>query len=137
MGSIVAILLVGLLLVAVAAPALLAFLRQDLGWRTGGFYAALIMALLACYLGFGLGPMPTGASLIRPNAAPPTADRCEQAVSTAERARIILDRRNPTRLVVQRALWEQIPEDVRTALVECAESLRPPGTEGSMEVVNR
>jgi hypothetical protein len=137
MSAILAIVLISALILAVAAPALLAFLRQDLGWRTGGFYGALVMALLAWHVGFAVGPMPTGASLIRPGAAAPSGDRCEQALSTAERARIILDRSNPARLVVAEGLWSQIPEGVRTALVQCAESLRRDGAGGALEVVQR
>lgn len=137
MSGIVAVLLVSLLFVAVAVPALLAFLRQDFGWRTGGFYGALLMALLAWHVGFAVGPMPTGASLVRPTAAPPSGDRCEQILSTAERGRIILDRSNPSRLVVAETLWGQVPEAVRTAIVECAETVRPEGAGGTVEVVQR
>jgi hypothetical protein len=138
-SPILAILLISALVLAVAAPALLAFLRQDVGWRTGTFYGVAVMALLAWHVGFALGPMPTGASLVRPGTpgAAPSGDRCEQALSTAERARIILDRSNPSRLVVSQSLWAQVPEGVRTALVDCAASLRPEGAGGSVEVVNR
>jgi hypothetical protein len=138
-SPVLAILLIAALILAVAAPALLAFLRQDVGWRTGTFYGVLVMALLAWHVGFAVGPMPTGASLMRAGRSPvaPSADGCEQVLSTAERGRIILDRSNPSRLVVSESLWAQIPESVRTALVDCAASLRPEGASGPVEVVNR
>ena len=137
MPSLLAILRVSALFVAVAAPALLAFVRRDFGWRTGGFYGALAMALLAWHVGFGLGPMPSGASLVRPTAAPPSGDRCEEILRTAERGRIILDRSNPSRLVVSETLWAQVPEAVRTAIVDCAQTVRPAGADGAVEVVQR
>lgn len=137
MPSVLAILLIGTLFLAVAAPALLAFLRQDVGWRTGAFYGALALALLAWNVGFAVGPVPSGASLIRPGAAAPSSDRCEQVLATAERGRVILDRSNPSRLVVSEGLWAQLPEVVRTALVQCTQTLRGDGGDGAVEVVQR
>ena len=130
--------LILLLFVAVGAPAVIAFLRRDLGWRTTGFYAALTLGLVGWHVGFSVGPMPTAATLARAPGGAPEGSGCEQALETAQRGRIILDRSNPRRLVVARELWDQLPEDIRAALTECASSVRPPELRDEpMEVVNR
>jgi hypothetical protein len=138
MSTILALLLVSLLALAVAAPALLAFLRGEVGWRTGSFYGALGAILLAWHVGFAVGPMPDAKALAGPTADAPSGDRCEQALVAAERGRIILDRSDPDRLVVDPTLWEQIPADMRTALTQCADTVRPVGgRDEEIEVVNR
>jgi hypothetical protein len=138
MPTFLAVLLASLLSLAIAAPALVAFLRGEIGWRTGSFYGILAAALLAWHVGFAVGPMPDARALAQPTADTPSPQRCEQVLAVAERAGIILDRSNPSRLVVDPALWAQIPEEARTGLAECAESLRPSDGSGEeFEVVNR
>jgi len=138
MGAAMSSALILLLFLLIAAPALFALLRQDFGWRTGGFYGLVVMALLAWHVGFDVGPMPSRASLSKGPATVITGDRCEQALEAAQRGRIILDRSNPRRLVVDQAVWPQLPEEVRTALTECANSLRPVDQrETPVEVVTR
>ena len=129
--------LVLLLFAVLAAPALLAFLRREVGWRTGGFYGAALLLLLGWHVGFALGPMPTRAALSPRAAAAPGATQCEQALDTAQRGGIVRDRSDPSRLVVDEDLWGRIPENVRTALAACADSLRPvDGRDEPLEVVN-
>lgn len=125
MGAAMATLLILGLFLLIAAPALWAMLRRDVPSWVGAFYGVGAVALLAWHVGFGLGPMPDAASLARAPAGVPDGTRCEQALATAERGRIVLDRSNPDRLVVDDALWEQIPEELRAALTGCADSLRP------------
>jgi len=138
MPTILAISLTALLVLVVAAPALLGYLRGDLGWRTGAFYCALSAALLAYYVGFSVGPMPDRAAIAGPIDAAPSGDRCEQALDAAQRGGIVIDRSNPNRLVVNQSLWDQIPADMRTVLTQCAESLRPEGSSAApLQVVNR
>jgi hypothetical protein len=138
MPTILAIFLTGLLALAIAAPALLAFLRGEVGWRTGGFYGALGAALLAWHVGFAVGPIPDAAALAQPVNGAPSGNQCEQALTAAERGRIVIDRSNPDRLVVDQRLWAQIPAEMRTALTQCADSLRPQvERDHAIEVVNR
>jgi hypothetical protein len=138
MPTVLAVLLVSLVALAIAAPALVAFLRGEIGWRTGSFYGILAAALLSWHVGFAVGPMPDAAALARPTAGAPSPEGCEQVLVVAERGRIVLDRSNPSRLVVDPALWAQIPAEVRNAITECAASLRPGGGSGeAVEVVNR
>ena len=138
MPTILAILLTALLALAVAAPALLAFLRGELGWRTGTFYGALSALLLAYYVGFSIGPFPDRKAIAGPSGGAPSSDRCDQAMEAAQRGGIVLDRSNPNRLVVNQNLWGQIPAEMQTALTQCAETLRPEGSgTAPLEVVNR
>ncbi|HEY0014615.1 MAG TPA: hypothetical protein VGB79_17365 [Allosphingosinicella sp.] len=132
--------LILLLFLAIAAPALVAFVRRDLGWKTGGFYGAVAAGLLAWHVGFSIGEMPDAAALAKARAGGPAlqGSRCEQVLSTAEQGRLVLDRRNPNRLVVAAALWTQLPEEVRTAITQCADTIRPADQrERPVEIVTR
>ena len=117
-------LILGLFLL-LAAPAIVGFFRRDLGWKTGAFYVAVLAGLLAWHVGFKIGAMPDPRTLAKAPVGIVDSSRCEQVLSTAERGRLVLDRRNPNRLVVAAASWQQIPEEVRTAITECASSVRP------------
>lgn len=64
-----------------------------------------------------------------------TNQQCAEAIRIAEESRIILDRSQPSRLVVQEALWKQLPELARNALTHCVEELRSDGrAEGALVV---
>ncbi|HEX8191436.1 MAG TPA: hypothetical protein VF552_00910 [Allosphingosinicella sp.] len=132
--------LILLLFLLLAAPALVAFFRRDLGWKTGGFYGAVAAALLAWHVGFGMNEIPDAAALAKARASGPAVQgsRCEQVLATAEQGRVVLERRDPNRLVVSGALWTQLPEEVRTALTQCADTIRPADQrERPVEVVTR
>jgi len=138
MGALMPSAIVLLLFVLLAAPALVAFLRRDLGWKTGGFYGAVAIGLLAWHVGFSVGPMPDVKTVARASGGAADASQCEQALATAQRGGIVVDRSNPNRLVVRAALWQQLPEDVRAGLTECANSVRPADRrEQAVEIVNR
>ena len=51
---------------------------------------------------------------------------CGEVIRLSERGRLILDRSNPRRLVINPGLWSQLPEEGRQALVRCVELMRPP-----------
>jgi hypothetical protein len=119
--------LVLFLFLLLAAPAAVAFVRRDFGWMTGGFYAAVMIGLLAWHVGFRIGEMPDAAALAKARGgnAAVEGSRCEQVLATAEQGRVVLDRRDPNKLVVSAGLWPQLPEQIRTALTECANTARP------------
>jgi hypothetical protein len=126
------------LFLLIAAPAIWAFLRRDVGWATGGFYAAAAMGLLAWHVGFSIGAVPDISAFARPPAATLDETQCERALTAAERARIVLDRSDPNRLVVSGEAWPQLPENLRIALTECSGAVRSPNRRGSpVEVVTR
>ena len=127
------------LFLLLAAPALIAFVRSDVGWKTGAFYGLVLVLLLGWHVGFSVSSIPDAGTLgPRPQATGLEGSRCEEALATAQRGGIILDRRDPNRLVVSAAVWQQIPEEVRTALTQCADSVRPAGArERPVEVVTR
>jgi hypothetical protein len=138
MGAPMSSILILFLFLLIAAPALAAFLRQDIGWKTGAFYGAVAALLLAWHVGFSVGPMPDKSALARAPGGVADVGRCEQALRAAQRGGIVVDRSDPNRLVVRAALWQQLPEDVRTALTECANSVRPADRRDQpVEIVNR
>jgi hypothetical protein len=132
--------LVLLLFLLLAAPAIVAFVRRDVGLKTGGFYVAVVAALLAWHVGIEIGEIPDSAALDKARAGSSAiqGSRCEQVLTTAEQGRLILDRRDPNRLVVSASLWPQLPEEVRTALTQCADTIRPGDQrEQPVEIITR
>jgi hypothetical protein len=126
MASAIILIVFGIL----AAPAAIALFRQTLGWRTVAFYCVTLVAVFASTIGFKFGPMPDAASFAKaPAGEQLESSRCEEALTLAERAGVVLDR-SGGRLVVQRNAWAGLPEEVRTALHGCAESVRGPERQG-------
>ncbi len=82
----------------------------------------------------------TAAAMPRPSQLPAgeAADMCGEVVRISEQGRLILDRSDPRRLVVDRALWPRLPAEVQRGLVECVEAMRPAESRaGPMQVVSR
>jgi len=82
----------------------------------------------------------TAAAMPRPSQLPAgeAADMCGEVVRISEQGRLILDRSDPRRLVVDQALWARLPQEVQRGLVECAEAMRPAAARtGPMRVVSR
>jgi hypothetical protein len=121
-----------------AAPAAIALIRQALGWKTVTFYGLALFAVSTWNLGFNVGAIPDAASLAKPKGPVQLeGSRCEQAIGVAERGGIVLTR-SESRLVVKGEVWSQLPEEVRTALTECARLIRPPHRQDQpLEVVER
>lgn len=63
------------------------------------------------------------------------ADRCDEAVDLLREAGVILDR-SPNRLIVAGARWDQLPPEIRDAVVNCVSATLPPGN-NAVEVVRR
>lgn len=131
--------LILLLFLLLAAPALYAFWRRDLGLKTGAFYGAVLAGLVAWHLGFSIGDVPSRSELTKARSGTALeGSRCEQALAAAERGGIVTDRSNANRLVVDGAIWPQLPQDVRAQLTECANTLRPlDQRERPVEIVER
>lgn len=131
--------LILLLFLLLAAPALFAFWRRDLGLKTGAFYGAVLAGLLIWHLGFSIGEIPSREDLVKARSGTALeGSRCEQALAAAERGGIVIDRANPSRLVVDAAIWPQLPQDLRAPLIECANNVRPlDQRERPVEIVER
>jgi hypothetical protein len=131
--------LILILFLLLAAPAFFAFWRRDLGLKTGAFYGAVLAGLVAWHLGFSIGDVPSRDELVQARAGTALeGSRCEQALTAAERGGIVIDRSNPNRLVVNGAIWQQLPQDVRAPLAECANTSRPiDQRERPVEIVER
>ena len=81
----------------------------------------------------------TAAAMPRPSQMPAgqAADMCGEVVRISEQGRLILDRSDPRRLVVDQALWGLLPQEVQRGLIECVESMRPAAARGGpMRVVS-
>jgi hypothetical protein len=66
------------------------------------------------------------------------AGMCAEVMRASEEAHLILDRSNPTRLVVDQAIWPRLPLEAQVQIRRCAEDLRPEGSrQGSMTVVGQ
>lgn len=97
----------------------------------------------------GLAVHHAGLSFAR-NVAVPTTDaevplpaassdeltrRCTEALQLAGDNGMFRDRSDSNRVVVDRAVWNQVPDLVRQALVRCLELSRPAGQIGTVEIV--
>lgn len=134
MSTIAAILLGLALLLVVVAPLGIAYWKPGARLPVALLYGVLLSGLAVHHTGLSFaGVTPTAAA--GTIAALPAADsdelrrRCAEAVVMAERGSIILDRSEPGRVVVDRALWNQVPEFVREGMLRCLEISRPAGQE--------
>jgi hypothetical protein len=68
-----------------------------------------------------------------PNGA--TAAGCERAIRLLEQNNVILDRSGPRTVIVNAALWAQIPPPTQDVLRTCFAP--PDGSEGAVEIIER
>ena len=63
---------------------------------------------------------------------------CGEVVRISEQGRLILDRSDPRRLIVDQTLWPRLPQEVQRGLIECVEAMRPAAARtGPIQVVPR
>jgi hypothetical protein len=111
------------------------------------FYGSLLLGVAVHHTGTSFGRVSQPAPALTTPAVPVGAgepageseeltQRCTEALDLAERGSIIRDRSNPERLVVDRVLWNQMPEFVKEALIVCLKDARPSGgSEAGIEIV--
>lgn len=127
MNSIFAILAAGALHVAALGPAALAALRPSFGPFAAGFYALSALIALTLHTGAFTGDQLTPYASDRAGRRPNAGDECAEILQLLEQARVILDRRDPSRLVVSQAAWDRLPGAIRDAATQCADRARPEG----------
>lgn len=118
------------LLLALAAPGLVALSRPKAARFAAPFYLVLLLGLGAYHVGlpsFGDAPLFAGERPLGGGADGSPAGLCEQALVQSERGGLIIDRSNPARVTVDRELWGQIPQQVKDALASCLQGAAPPG----------
>lgn len=119
-----------------AAPLLLFSRAARVGAVLCGVLLLGIVALGAGWLGRG-ALAPHDIRDIE-SAALAGGGECAQVLQVLTEARVILDRRDPGRLVVARQFWSQLPSAVRDATVACADEARPADSAGGpIQVVER
>lgn len=116
MSTVMSSIVVLALFVLVVAPLILTLYRTKLRWAVGAFYLVFATGVAAYHI-----ELP--ADLPRP-ARPVTAAsgmgaRCHEALELSEQAGIILERKDPARLVVSKTSWPQVPKQVQDALIAC------------------
>lgn len=104
----------------------------------GAGYGLAILVLIAVQTGHLSGP-PPAAALPPPSSLPSVSNgRCREIVTLLVENRIILQQPGGTQLVVARAGWQQLPEEVREQIVSCVEQLFPDRATGRpIEVIER
>lgn len=123
----------------VAAPLLL-FLRGARNWIAGLVIGgAALLAVVAIGGGWvGRGALAPHDIRDIESAALAGGGECAQVMQALTEAGVIIDRRNPSQLVVARQLWSQLPQAVRDATTACAEETRPADAGGGpIQVVER
>lgn len=109
------------LFVIIALPGLVVVARPRAAMVAVPFYLALLTGLFLYYFGLSFGGrMPAAA---QPGQGP--SNICEQALDQAEQGGLIIERSNPLRVRVSRALWEQLPRQAQQGLTACLEMSRP------------
>jgi hypothetical protein len=144
MSTILAVSLAFALFVVAAAPLAATYWKPRARLPAALFYGALLLGVAVHHTGISFGRVSQSAAALTTPAVPvPTAgeseeltERCAEALDLAERGSIIRDRSDPQRLIVDRVLWNQMPEFVQQTLVVCLKDARPSGgSEAEIEIV--
>lgn len=138
MASIFAFLAVAAIYLVALAPAVLAALRPGLGRFAALFYGASALAAATFQLGIfsrqGLAPYDIEDIENRSM----QEGECGEVIRLLEGAGIIVDRRDPARLVVAQPAWDQMPPAVRDVATNCVERSRPEGANYQpIEIISR
>jgi hypothetical protein len=143
MSTVVAISLAFALFVLAFAPLAAAYWKPKARLPAALLYGSLLLGVTVHHTGtsFGRFDQPalapaTPAASVSVGESEELTQRCAEALDLAERGSIIRDRSNPERLVVDRELWNQMPEFVQQALIVCLKDARPSGgSEAEIEIV--
>jgi hypothetical protein len=124
MSSTFAIVLVSLLYIVLLAPLAIIVLRPSAVVPLATAYALSIAGIASYHSGlFEPATLPPGGV---PDMALSGVD-CAELLGVLDQASVIVDRRNPPRLVVAEAQWAQLPDDARDAVVACVQRSWPTG----------
>ena len=108
-----------LLYLLALAPLALSLLRGRGGKGALLLYAAAFAALLAASADLSPTPVPSAMSTGGAGAGMADAEGCARALQVTDEAGIIIDRRNPRRVVVHGQLWRQLPQEAKDVLISC------------------
>lgn len=130
----VAISAVAALMLVLAGTLVWAWRRPAIAATVAALFGALILVLSANGSGmFARTNVPKGVleTAARPEV---TNAQCREMLGVADKAKAIIDLKNPPQLVVADDLWTKLPEPIRNALVECVERSWPAGSESAQIV---
>ena len=124
MSPFIASLAVAAIFLVALAPIALASMRV-IGWAPSALFTLLLIG--------GVTSVQAGLFLSAPPLPEISAARtgaiqdaqCAEVITALERARLILDRRAPPRLIVSRQLWAQMPMELRGVVLDCVRRAWP------------
>ena len=117
MPTFAAYMLLLVLLIAIATPALV-------GFRKGVTLAFPFYVVVAAFLAVYHGGVGFGERQATARTQADTATLCRDAVEQSERGGLLLDRSNPNRVSVDGTMWKQLPERAQEALTYCFGAMR-------------
>lgn len=125
MSSTSASLVLSLIFVVALAP-VVAAARKLIGWIPVALFNGLLVAVVT---GAQAGLFLPAAQLpvLPASSGGVSATQCNEALIALERARVILDWRRPPRMIVEQRLWEQLPADVKSLVLDCVRRTWPEG----------
>jgi hypothetical protein len=115
MSSALVLGLYGLLLL----PVLLAYYRPKAGLPTAGLYALGLMLLIGGRWGSSASAVSVEGAVARAEAEGPGEEACAQVLELTDQMRIVRSRQPSNRVVVDRAVWAQLPDQTRATLLSC------------------
>lgn len=136
--AVIAVLAVWLLLSAAAA---FAFRSRRVAFVAAPVFVVLFGALAVYHVGLpsagDRGAVQRWRSAQAGTGSPASGSLCERVLAEAQRGRLIVDRSQPGRVVVNRNLWGQLPPEVQQAITSCLDPSTPGTSAPPVEIVER
>ena len=128
-----------LLLTAIALlPILVAWFRPSGVPAVTGAYLVCFFVLIATRSDFSRPAPDVGTAMGAVAPGAPSEDVCNQALDVAQQGGIIVNRDDPSRVIVNEAVWRELPEQAQDALAACLENARPSGAAaGRVEILQQ
>jgi hypothetical protein len=127
MSSTIAIMIVAALYAALLAPLVFVARKPRALAPLTGVYVVVIVAIATIQSGlFDPPTLPSLDDVPRSDAQLSNA-QCTQLLTLVENGGVIVDRRSPPRLAVAQSSWEQLPPEVREAVINCVQRTWPRG----------
>lgn len=115
MSSALMLALYGLLLL----PVLVAYFRPKAGLAAAGIYVLGLLFLVGAQWGSSASAVSVEGAVVRAEAEGPGEEACAQVLELTDRSGIVRTRQPPDRVVVDRSVWGQLPDQTRATLVSC------------------
>ena len=135
MSSFLSSLIVVALTFVALLPVAVAYRWPRAGSVVAGFYLLFFFGLILARSDFTRSVPEIKVAPAAVGTPPPEV--CQEAIGLADQGGIILDRRTPGRVVVNGAVWRELPEQAREAIAACLGAAPGGGAEGTVEIVEQ